>query len=222
LVLTNAVFLMCCSRLFGQNPQLRLPSLRGFPTVLFSSVLWSGDPSYYSIAIDSSGAATYQSAPESLASTGVPFTIEFQVSDRTRRIAFNLAERLNFFAGTTDGPTVSADRNSIRTLAYFDGKVKNQFSFSNTSDPDIEEMTSVFEELSETFEFGRRLAYFQQHDKRGLGPQLQHMQKQAERHQLRELHALVSVLRVVADDRSLDATARKQAETLLRMAQDSH
>src|SRR5579864_3346462 len=90
LLQASAGVLLCSSLLFSQNPQVQLNNPPRFPTIVFSSVLWTADPPYYSIAIDSSGVATYLSAPSSLEKTGVPYTIEFQATDRTRRVTFNL------------------------------------------------------------------------------------------------------------------------------------
>jgi hypothetical protein len=73
---TMMVLLAFCGELLAQNPQVKTRAGSRFPTVIFTSVLWSADPSYYSIAVDSIGTATYQSAPESLERTGVPYTIE--------------------------------------------------------------------------------------------------------------------------------------------------
>jgi len=136
------ICLMSTCRLGGQNPQLQLKGTDRFPTIIFSSVKWNADPSYYSIAIDSTGTATYQSLPSG-DKGGVPYTIEFQVSDRTRRIAFNLAQRLAYFAGNLGESTSFPDKNDVRTLAYRYGSVSNQFTYSASSDPDIEEITSV-------------------------------------------------------------------------------
>ena len=57
--------------LLGQNPQLQLQTNKRFPTLIFSSLRWNANPSYYSIAINSSGTATYQSAPEGIDESGV-------------------------------------------------------------------------------------------------------------------------------------------------------
>ena len=217
-LLTMAVLLTCSSWMFGQNPQLRLKSAGRFPTVIFSSVRWNADPSYYSIAIDSSGTATYQSSPKGMEEDGVLFTIEFHVSDRTRRIAFNLAQRLDYFAGGFGESRSTPDQNNVHTLAYRYEGVSNQFTYSASSDPDIEELTSVFEELSQTFEYGRKLNDLEVHNKKGIQPQLEAMRTRAERHALRDLPALVPILRGLASDASLDASVRKQAATLIAMA----
>jgi hypothetical protein len=219
LPLASAGVVMCSSWMFSQNPQVQLSTARRFPTVVFTSVLWSADPSYYSIAIDSSGVATYLSAPSSLEKTGVPYTIEFQATDRTRRLTFNLARSLDFFAGESAEPAVSPEKISIRTLAYTDEHLNNQLTYAAPSGPDLEEITSVFEQLSETLECGRRLAYLQQQHPEAVGSELQGLQNLLDRRQVREFQALVPLLRVIASDQRIDASTHKLAETLLQLAQ---
>jgi hypothetical protein len=211
--------LLCSSLVFSQNPQVQLSNARRFPIVVFNSVLWSADPSYYSIAIDSSGAATYLSAPSSLEKTGVPYTIEFQATDRTRRLTFNLAQRLDFFAGESAEPTASPEKISIRTLAYTDEHLNNQLTYTASSGSDLDEITSVFEQLSETFECGRRLAFLQQQHPEAVGSELQSLQRLVDRHQVREFQALVPLLRVIASDQRLDPPTRNFAGTLLQLAE---
>src|SRR5215470_13965335 len=88
-----------CGSLVAQNPQAKTSVGSRFPTVIYTSVLWSADPASYSIAVDAAGTATYQSAPESVERTGVPYTIRFHVSDRSRRTIFNLVRTLDYFRG---------------------------------------------------------------------------------------------------------------------------
>ena len=217
-ILVFSTFLLMPSWSISQNPQLHTRNGKRFPTVVFTSVLWTADPSYYSVAIDSMGAATYLSAPNSVENTGVPYTVEFQVSDRTRRITFTVAQRLDFFSGDPAAPIPSPDRSSIRTLTYTDGYFNNRFTYSTPSNPDLDELTSVFEELSETFESGRRLAYNQEHDKNAIDAELQQLRARAERHRARELQALVPVLRRLAADQRLATATRNEAGTLLELA----
>ena len=219
---TLFVVVVYSSWLFGQNPQLHTKTGRRFPTVVFTSVLWSADPSYYSIAIDSSGTATYQSIPASQSAIGVPYTVEFQVSDRTRRIAFNLAQRLNYFIGLSDESGANPNKASVHTLAFIDEHWNNQFSYSNSTDPDVEEITSVFEELSETFESGRKLAYLQRHDKSTIQTELQNLQNQTERRRIREFQSLAPILRSLTSDPTIEAGARSQAAALLKIAEGAH
>src|SRR5437879_7663862 len=211
---TMMVLLAFCGELLAQNPQVKTRAGSRFPTVIFTSVLWSADPSFYSIAVDSIGTATYQSAPESLERTGVPYTIEFHVSDRTRRTTFNLARRLDFFRGEMQEQQLSAAKNWVHTLIYHDLQFSTQLTYSGSSDSDIEELTSIFEEVSETLEYGRRLAYLQQHDRKKIASELRALQADADRHVLRELQTIAPVLRSLAADAGLDAETRRMAQLL--------
>ena len=214
-------FLGCLNFSSAQNPQLQLKTSGQFPTVIFSAVRWNADPSYYSIAIDATGTATYLSAPEGLDKTGIPYTTEFQVSDRTRRIVFNLSQKMDYFAGSYGELQSSPETHNVYTLSYRYGSVNNQYTYSTSSDADLEELTSVLEELSQTFEFGRRLTDDKLHNHRAIGAQLELMKSKADRHALRDLPALVPILRNLAGDASVDAAARKQASSLIKLAQSN-
>jgi hypothetical protein len=200
---------------FAQNPQIHTSSGSRFPTVIFTSVLWTADPSYYSLAIDSSGTATYQSAPDSIEHTGVPYTVEFQVSDRTRRTAFNVTRELDYFREQLGEPLTSAQNSSVRTLGYHDSQLHTQVTYGASPDPEIEELTSIFEGISETLEFGRRLRYFHEHDRRALDGELDRLQASADRRTLRELPVIAPVLRSIAGDDRVESASREKAESLL-------
>jgi len=211
-----AIMMVLCSSLLAQNPQLHTRNGSRFPTVIFTSVLWTADPSYYSIAIDAAGTATYQSAPDSVEKTGAPYMIEFQVSDRTRRTAFNVTRQLDFFRERADESVSSAQNASVRTLGYHDSQFHNQITFSISSDTEIEELASIFEEISETLEFGRRLAYFHKNDNSALDAELDRLQtRSADRRTLREFSAIAPILRSIVSDNRLEAAPRHKAEAIL-------
>src|SRR5436305_1679448 len=218
LALLITASILCSVGLGAQSPQLRTRNGGRFPTVVFNSVLWSANPSSYSLAVDSTGAATYQSTQDSVERTGVPYVVEFQASDATRRMTFNIVRQLNFLSG--DFPTYSGtpEKIPVRTLAYHDITYDNRVTYSESSDSQIQELTSVFEEISATFEFARRLSYLHQHDKERLEPELTRMQASAERHMLRELQAVTPALKSIALDPSLSENVRKQAQAILVLA----
>jgi hypothetical protein len=212
--LSVIVVLAVCGELLAQNPQLNTRTGSRFPTVVFTSVLWSAEPAYYSIAVDATGTATYQSAPESVGRTGVPYSINFYVSDRTRRTIFNVARELDFFRGEIEVQPVSAATDKALTLMYHDLGFNTQLTYSSSPNSDIEELTSIFEEVSETLEYGRRLAYLQQHDRKKIASELKALQADADRHVLRELQIIAPVLRGLSADSGLDADSRRMAQSL--------
>jgi hypothetical protein len=218
LTVVLAALIVCSSNGLGQNPQLQTQNGRRFATVVFSSVLWNANPASYSIAVDATGAATYQSTQDSVDRTGVPYSIEFQTTDATRRIAFNIARQLNLFSGDFPVSLGSPQTTPVRTLAYHDITLNNHITYSDSTDSQIQELNSVFEEISATFEFARRLGYLHQHDKERLEPELTRMQASAERHRLRELQAVTPALKSIALDSSLSESVRKQAQAILVLA----
>lgn len=214
----SSLLLILASLLFAQNPQLETKNGQRFPTLVFTSVLWTADPPYYSVAIDSTGTATYQSAPNSAERTGVPYSVEFAISERTRRSAFNVAHELNFFNAEIPVTTGSPQQTYVHTLAYHYGQTRYQITYAGSPNTDIQELTSVFEELSETLEFGRRLHWLYEHDRSALAPELEKLQVSAEQHHLRELQALTTILSSIVADGSIDVTARQRAQWLLERA----
>lgn len=210
-----AALALLCSSSSAQNPQLETKNGRQFPTIVFTSVLWTADPSYYSVAIDSSGAATYQSAPSSVGSTGVPYTVEFSVSEHTRRATFNLAHGLDWFTDAIPVSIGAPQETYVRTLAYHDGQFNNRITYSASQNRDVEELTSILEELSETLEFGRRLAYLHRNQPKALGAELQKLQAMADEHHVRELQALITALNSIASDRKVEEGPRQLAGKLL-------
>lgn len=213
-----SVLVLSSLPLLGQNPQLSTKNGNRFPTVIFTFAFWNANPSYYTIAIDAAGAATYLSAPASLDSTGVPYSLEFQASDHTRRMIFNVAKGSDFFRGQFEITLDSAQKSPIRTLGFHDVTFNNRITYTESVDPDIQELTSVFEEISSSLEFGRRLAYLHQHDKEALEGELAVMQKDADRHWLRELQAVGPILKSIASDAGVADPARAQADRILRSA----
>lgn len=213
--LITAVLALCPSLLFAQNSQLQTRNGRRFPTIIFTYVFWNADPSQYAIAIDSTGAVTYRSAPISLDRTGVPYSLLFQANDSTRRVIFNVARNLEFFSGDLPVTVSSPQASPVRTLTYRDLTFDNLITYSGSANSDIQELTSIFEDISTTLEFGHTLTYLRGHDKHGLEAQLATMQREAERHHLRELQAIAPVLRIIVSDQSISEEARAHARAVL-------
>jgi hypothetical protein len=221
LSISGIIVVLCAGTLHAQNPQLQTRNGSRFPTVVFTSVLWTADPPYYTIAIDSTGAATYQSAPDSSDRTGVPYSIVFHASDGTRRTAFNITQNLDLFRGDFPVTVASPAEQPVHTLTYHDSTFNNLLTFSDSSNAQIQELTSIFEEVSSTFEFARRIAYFRQHDQNALDSELTKMQADAQRHRLRELQAIAPVLRSVANDQHVSGAAREKAGAILKLIRRS-
>ena len=125
-----------------------------------------------------------------------------------------MARELDFFRGEIEVQPVSAATDKALTLMYHDLGFNTQLTYSSSPNSDIEELTSIFEEVSETLEYGRRLAYLQQHDRKKIASELRALQADADRHVLRELQIIAPVLRNLAADAGLEGETRHTAQSL--------
>ena len=215
-VLFLCIIFFGCSQGFSQNPQFPASS-RSFPTVIFSVDNWGANPSHYSIAIDSTGNATYKAVPNSARQNGDPYVVEFPASANTRDEIFRLAGRLRFFKGHFAIRPRSAEHGVEKTLTFRDERENNSISYGSSRDVQIRQLATLFQQITATLEFGRHLSYLHQHHDPGLARELERMEFQAEKHRLREMQAVNAVLQEIATDQNIDRTARKRAKALLAL-----
>jgi hypothetical protein len=199
----------------AQNPQVARQPNPAFPTVTFSWALWGATPPQYSLSVASSGNATYKSMPRSTAKTGVPYTLEFLISQPTRTKIFDLVQELNFLSiGSKDG-RLSARDKSVKTISFRQADIHNQIMYQDSNNPRVRELASTFESIAATLEFGRRLADLHQHREARLADELKRMHNLVDQGKLRELQAINEVLKNIASDSSLDQGVRGEAQTIL-------
>lgn len=215
LLVLAIAFLVLQSAALCQNPQLRTKNASLFPTVTFTLVHWGKNPPYYSIALDSTGSATYQSFPASDEKTGIPYTVEFEATASTRSTIFRLAEGLHFFKGRFRNVNRPSRSTTVKTLTFQDGTTDNQITFTSSGNPAVQQLTSLFRNVSLTLEFGRRLSNLQQQHKPGIADELKRMERMARQGQLRELPAVAPVLSGIASDATLEGVPRQRAQAIL-------
>jgi|SRR5581483_512934 len=215
-LLLTLSLLECSWTAHSQDTQL--PDAPRFPTVSFSEVLWSATPPYYSLVMDSLGNTTYESTMETIEQTGIPFTVKFPASPSTSRIIFRTVEQLRFLKEPVRGLSQGPANSSVKTLAYRDPKIEKELTYRSARNALVQQLTSLFQGVSLTLQFGYRLTYMREHGNKGIEAELQRMQQMAERGQLRELAAVTPLLRDIAADPTLDNSVRQRAEAVLRYA----
>ena len=208
------ILLAGCIMGVGQdlNPQTRNAGL--FPTVVFSCSRSGASPPYYSIAVDSTGNATYQSIPNSVARTGAPYTMEFLASNTTRTQIFGMIESLHFLRGLGNDPKFSV-ASSSHTLIFTEGVQRNEIQYDTVSDPNVKNLTSLFERISSTMEFGRRLGIMEQNDPSAIEAEIGRMKDMIQAKQLAELQTLSPILLRIASDSRVSPNSRQQAQLVL-------
>ncbi len=212
----------------AQNPQLETRNGRAFPTVVFTSIHWNHGPLFDSIAVDSTGDLTYQSATGSTATTGVPYTSEFEIDDSCRTQIFALAERLHYFEGHFTITNSSRPGTTAKTLAFHDPKVSHQITFTSSTDPGIHQLTSIFERIAATLDFERQLTSLYQPwvqwsagrprpATAGLVSKLTDLEGAAEQGGLLELQAAIPVVSKIASDPTLPEEVHQRAQAIVNL-----
>lgn len=201
------------------------------PVIKFEFVRPGVDPPHYAIAIESTGRAAYRAdpAPDKGQIPGDPYIVKFTASDRTRQRIFELADQVNRFNGNFDYTKSRIANTGLKTLVYSVGRLEtivgqpvkgqhNQTTYNWSENPAIQELTSLFEGISTSMEFARRIDFDRRFDKLGLDAELKRMEQMQKDGQLQEVHAVAPSLSRIVDDFSVMHIARERAKRILAAA----
>jgi hypothetical protein len=188
------------------------------PIVSFSLELTGAVPPYYSISVGSTGKAAYRSSPIPGDMEGDPYITKFVVSQAASTHIFQLAKKLHYFKGDFEYHKGRLANTGAKTLYYTDPKTNNSTAYNYSSNQDIQELTRLFQGISTTLEFGRRLQYYYDHQKLGLDDELKRMDQMAQDGQLEELQAVAPILQTIANDPQVMHIDQQHAQHLLQMA----
>ncbi len=207
--------LIGCIALFDVIP-LRAADLA---SVTFSLDFPGSDPERYSISVQSDGRARYEcSAKISTESEDRDnYQTEFTFSDATRARIFDLAAQARYFSGKIDSGNRKLANTGAKKLTYKDGQRESTASYNFSPQPAVQQLTTLFQSVSATLEFGRRLAYSHRYQKLALDDELKRMEDQARRGELVELQAAKPVLQDIYDDSSVMNVVRARAQRIMEM-----
>ncbi len=188
-------------------------------SVTFTFDFPGSEPSHYSISISSDGHATYQSDGKlSPQSEGDPFRLDFTISPPTRSRILDLAKRARYFAGDIDSGKKGLASTGTKILAYKDARRNTQATYNYSPLSAVQELTSLFQNISTTMEFGRRLDYYHRYQKLALDDELKRMEEMWKRNSLEEVAAVAPILQQIAGDASVINVVRARAQWLLEGA----
>ena len=93
---------------------------------------------------------------------------------------FDLAKRANYFQGDVENKKRNLAFTGKKVLAYTDGSQKTSATYNYASVPEVQELTRIFQNLSSTLEYGRRLEYCHRHQKLALDQESKQMESTAQ------------------------------------------
>ena len=187
--------------------------------VTFTLDFPGSEPSHYSISVSSDGHSTYDSdgklSPES---DPDPFHLDFSVSPATQKTIFDLAARAKYFQGEVDSKKRGLASTGVKTLTYKDAQRSASATYNYSPIVAVQQVTQLFQSLSITLEYGRRLQYFHRYQKLALDEELKRMEEMANENSLQELGAVVPILQGIATDSSVINPVRARAQRMVERA----
>jgi hypothetical protein len=187
------------------------------PTVSYTQDFEGSNPNHYEIVVTSDGQGTYSSNGQ-LSEKAEPADlapVQFSVASKVRDQIFDLAKRAKYFDGKVDSGRTNIANTGIKTLAYKDAKHSTKATYNYSPVPAIAELQSVFQNLSTTLEFGRRLIFFHKYQKLALDDELKRMDEMRRDTMLGDVTAIAPILRDIASDQKIMNVSRSRALRLL-------
>jgi hypothetical protein len=188
-------------------------------TVTFTLDFPNSDPEHYSIAVQSDGHARYECLAKISAESDdrETYGTEFSLSEATRAQIFDLAGRAHYFSGKVDSGNRKVAFTGAKKLGYKDGQRETAAAYNFSPQPPVQQLTTLFQSVSATLEFGRRLAYYHRFQKLALDDELKRMEDEARRGDLIELQAVRPVLQEIHEDGSVMNMVRARAQRIMEM-----
>jgi hypothetical protein len=212
-VLRQPIFLLGLVLIAGALPA------QGPATLTFTLDFPNSEPAHYGFSVTSAGSCSYDSTGRlSPDSEGDPFHLDFSISPAMRTRLFDLARRAHYFEGEVDSKKRNLASTGTKTLTYKDGQRNTQATYNYSLIPAVQELTELFQNLSTTLEFGRRLEFFHKYQKLALDQELKRMEDMVKQNDLAELSAIAPILQKITTDPSVINVVRGRAQRMLEKA----
>jgi hypothetical protein len=211
-------FFLLVSLLLLAVPERAQEAKESAATVSFSLDFPQSIPDHYVLSVSADGRASYESTgkltPDS--SPGDPFLFDFTISPATCKRIFELAAKAKFFEGQIDSGKQNLAFTGAKVLTYTNGAHRSRAAYNYSPVPAVQELTAIFQNMSTTLEFGRRLDYYHHHQKLALEEELKRMEQMAHEKNLEEIQAVASILQPIVADPSVLNVTRARAQRLLK------
>jgi len=188
-------------------------------TIKFSLDFPNSDPEHYSISVQSDGRAKYESSGKVSKDSEEDETYQsdFTLSEATRTRIFDLAVQSHYFSGKIDSGNKKLAFTGAKKLVYKDGQHDTSAEYNFSSQLPVQQLTTLFQSMAATLEFGRRLTYYRRYQKLALDDEMKRMETQARGGELAELDAVKPILQQIYDDPSVIKVVRARAKMIMDM-----
>jgi len=187
--------------------------------ITFSLDFPHSDPSHYSITVNDDGHAVYQcSARISAESEDTEdYKYTFSLSPSTRARIFELASQAHYFSGKPEPANRKLAFTGSKKLTYSDGQRNSSVEYNYSTQLPVQQLTEIFQRISGTMDFARRLDHEHHFQKLALEDELKRMESEAHENQLAEIQAINPILQAIVDDNSVMNVVRARAQRLMQV-----
>ena len=190
------------------------------PTVTFKFHWDDGHPwTDYTVTLAENGATHFAgTANASDNGDGESFQQDFTMSEANRQKVSEWAKGANYFQGQFESKQKNIARTGTKTLEYHSGEANSSMSYNYSPNPNIQQLTKLFQSIALTLDYGRKLAFQYRFDKLGMDTRLKELTDMQASGLAEELQAIEPILRKIADDPNIMHIARLEAKQLLKSA----
>lgn len=188
------------------------------PTVVFKLNWDKGLPwSDYTFTVNENGATHFRGTgnPSESGDDDV-WQQDFTMSDASVQEIFRLAKATNYFQGQFETKTKNVAKTGIKTLEYHDSSLNTAATYNFSPNPNIQQLTKLFQSIATTIDYGRKLTFQYRFDKLGMDERLNQLVDLHASGMAEELQIIEPILRKIADDDGVMHVARLQAKQLLK------
>jgi hypothetical protein len=190
--------------------------------VTFTFDFPQSNPEHYSISVDATGHARYECTEKIVEdSEQQVYKSEFEMSAAGRKQIFVWTKEAQYFAGKLDSGNRKLAFAGSKILSYQDGQRSFTARYNYSNVPAVQQLTTVFENMAGTLEYGSRLSYYHRYQKLALDDELKHMEAQAKSSKISELQAVAPVLQEIVEDTSVLNGVRARAKQLIEMGSNA-
>ncbi len=187
------------------------------PTVSFKFDFPGSEPEHYVINVAADGKSSYDSNGKLSAESDPDntFHLEFVLPHDDCARIFELAKKSKYFQGEIDSKKQGLASTGVKILEYKNGATSNHATYNFSPLVPVQQLTELFQGMSNTLEFGRRLKYFHHYQKLALAEELRKMVGDPLYKDMPAISAIAPILQSIVDDPSVINVARARAQRLL-------
>ena len=179
--------------------------------ITFTKILKGSSPEYLAISVDDGGKGTYDSHKLDEQATPRPLQIS---ADTTQQI-FSLAESLNHLQSSDLESRHKVANMGLKTLTYEAGKERHQVQYNYTENRPAQQLTALFEKISNVEEHIVQLEYEMKYDHLNLPQTLALVQGDMAEHNLVEPALLLPTLEKISNNPRFMHLAKSRAEQIM-------